>query len=262
MLLTTSRRQRFTNIDLYSIYNSHNGTYGTHPRAIQLFQSIETRFKDTQLGDQRWYLLVIACLSASPDPEAAAGLYQYLIRQEAYQTSESRQALIRRLREALVKTTILVGVCKPLEAILSIMKVEKPEDRDFSQTLDGWQADQANHDRGIDWFKKVYTRNASDTMGLFDAHKDFAWVSAEITYGLFLSDRQVLDDTDTQLVVPPAIMSQNLPLGTHWHIRGTRRVGVSKEDVQIIWDSVKEVSKFFGAELHKVPTVDEVEPDV
>jgi hypothetical protein len=71
-----------------------------------------------------------------------------------------------------------------------------------------------------------------------------------------------LDDTDTQLVVLPVIMSQNLPLETHWHIRGTRRIGVSKEDVQVIWDSVKEVSKFFGVELHKVPTVDEVEPDV
>ncbi|EWY84001.1 DNA polymerase alpha subunit B [Fusarium oxysporum NRRL 32931] len=232
------------------------------PELSQLFQSIETRFKDTHLGDERWYLLVIACLSASPDPESAAALYQYLTRQEVYQTSGSRQALVRRLREALIKTTILVGVCKPLEAILSIMKVEKPEDRDFSQTRDGWQADQANHDRGIDWFKKVYTRNAGDTMGLFDAHKDFAWVSAEITYGLFLSDRQVLDDTDTQLVVLPVIMSQNLPLETHWHIRGTRRIGVSKEDVQAIWDSVKEVSKFFGVELHKVPTVDEVEPDV
>ncbi|KAF9777769.1 hypothetical protein IL306_004314, partial [Fusarium sp. DS 682] len=170
------------------------------PELSQLFQNIETSFKETKLGDQRWYLLVIACLAASPDPEAAAALYQYLTSQEAYQTSESRQALVRRLREALIKATILVGVCKPIEAILSIAKVEKPEDRDYSETRAGWQADQANHDRGIDWFKKVYTRNAGDTMGLFDAHKDFAWVSAEITYGLFLSDRKVLDDTDTQLV--------------------------------------------------------------
>lgn len=232
------------------------------PELSQLFQKIESSFKNTQLGDQRWYILVIACLSTSPDPEAAAALYQYLIKQDAYQTSESRQALIRRIREALLKSVILVGVCKPLEAILAISKIERPEDRDYSVTREGFQINDESHERGKDWFKKVYTRNAGDTIGMFDAHKDFAWTSMEITYGLFLSDRKVLDDVDTQLVVLPAIMSQNLPTESHWHIRGTRRIGVSKEDVQVVWDGVKEIAKFFGVELNKVPTVDEVEPDV
>ncbi|KAM0421328.1 hypothetical protein ACHAPT_010858 [Fusarium lateritium] len=236
--------------------------YELTPELSELFHKIETNFKTTNLGEQRWYLLVIACLSASPDPEASAALYLYLTRQEAYQTSESRQALVRRLREALIKTICLVGVCKPIEAILAIAKVEKPEDRDFTSTRTDWQADAANHERGVNWFKQLYTRNAGDTLGLFDAHKDFSWVSTEITYGLYLSDRKVLDDTDTQLVVLPAIMSQNLRLETHWHIRGTRRIGVSKEDTQVIWDSVRAVSEFFGIELNKVPTVDEIEPDV
>lgn len=232
------------------------------PELSELFSKIENNFKTTNLGEHRWYLLVIACLSASPDPEASAALYLYLTRQEAYQTSESRQALVRRLREALVKTICLVGVCKPIEAILAIAKVEKPQDRDFSRTRQDWQADDANHERAVNWFKQLYTRNATDTLGLFDAHKDFSWISTEITYGLYLSDRQVLDDTDTQMVVLPAIMSQNLRLETHWHIRGTRRIGVSKEDTQVICDSVRAVSEFFGIKLNRVPTVDEVEPDV
>ncbi|EEU38838.1 uncharacterized protein NECHADRAFT_45666 [Fusarium vanettenii 77-13-4] len=232
------------------------------PELSELFSKIENNFKTTNLGEHRWYILVIACLSASPDPETSAALYLYLTRQEAYQTSESRQALVRRLREALVKTICLVGVCKPIEAILAIAKVEKPEDRDFSRTRQDWQADDANHERAVNWFKQLYTRNAADTIGLFDAHKDFSWISTEITYGLYLSDRQVLDDKDTQMVVLPAIMSQNLRLETHWHIRGTRRIGVSKEDTQVVCDSVKAVSEFFGINLNRVPTVDEVEPDV
>src|SRR6478609_8781028 len=104
------------------------------PELSQLFQRIESSFENTQLGDQRWYILVIACLSTSPDPEAAAALYQYLIKQDAYQTSESRQTLVQRIREALFKSVILVGVCKPLEAILAISKIERPEDRDYSAT--------------------------------------------------------------------------------------------------------------------------------
>lgn len=87
-------------------------------------------------------------------------------------------------------------------------------------------------------------------------------MSQEITYGLFLSDRQVLDDLDTQLVVLPAIMSQNLKTETHWHIRGTRRLGVPMEDVKIIWDCVKLVAGFHEVKLNRVPTVEEVEPDV
>ncbi|UZP38798.1 hypothetical protein NXS19_006614 [Fusarium pseudograminearum] len=209
---------------------------GLTPELSQLFQKVENGFKGTQLGNQRWYLLVIACLSTSPDPEAAAAL----IAQKRYPR--------RRLQTS--------------RSHLAISKVEKPEDRDYSTTREGFQINDASHERGKDWFKKVYTRNAGDTIGMFDAHKDFAWTSMEITYGLFLSDRQVLDDVDTQLVVLPAIMSQNLPLETHWHIRGTRRIGVSKDDVQVIWDSVRDVAKFFGVELNKVPTVDAVEPDV
>lgn len=233
------------------------------PKLCRLFEDIENSFKSTDLGSDRWYIVVIACLSASRDPEAAKDLYLYLVnKSENEPGGPGRKALIRRLREALVKTICLVGVCKPIEAILAISRVEKPEDRDLSTTREGWQADEANHERAMGWFKQVYTRNATDTIGLFDAHKDFAWVSGEITYGLFLSDRQVLDDVETQLVVLPAIMSQDLRTETHWHIRGTRRIGVSKKDVQVVWDAVQAVSAFFEFKLTRVPTVDEVEPDV
>ncbi|EMR62425.1 hypothetical protein MGN70_009947 [Eutypa lata] len=227
-----------------------------------LFQKIEEKFRETKLSDESWYILAIACIVASPDPEASAQLYQHLCAQPAYTTSAARQALVRRLREALVKAVSLVGVCKPIEAIVAIGKVERAEDREHSCTRRDWQCDEANHQRGIEWFRKLYTRNAGDTMGLFDAHRDFAWISAEITYGLYLSDRQVLDDVDTEMVVLPAIMMQNLPSETHWHIRGTRRIGVSKDDTEAVCECVRAVAEHFGVRLNKVPTVDQVEPDV
>jgi hypothetical protein len=57
-------------------------------------------------------------------------------------------------------------------------------------------------------------------------------------------------------------MIQNLPKETHWHIRGTRRIGVSKHDVQVIWDCVQLIAKFVGLKLNRVPTVEDVESDV
>lgn len=66
------------------------------------------------------------------EPELSGTLYTYLISQPQFSTSDSRKALIRRVREALVESVSVQGVCKPLEALFSIAKLEKPEDQDFS----------------------------------------------------------------------------------------------------------------------------------
>ncbi|KAL4968935.1 uncharacterized protein BDV14DRAFT_167025 [Aspergillus stella-maris] len=234
------------------------------PRYLSLFQKLESHFaKATSLPADKWAILATATLAAGPDPERADQLYLYLTSKKAYSTSEARKQLVRRLREALFKSIIIVGVCKPIEAILSISKVEREEDKDYSPpTREGWACDEANHERGVGWFNKLYARNSGSTLDLFAAHKDFSWLSTEITYGFFLSDRQVLDDVDTQMVVLPAIMSQNLPNETHWHIRGTRRLGVPIEDVKIVTECVRTVSEFYGVTLNKVPSVEEVEKDV
>ncbi len=65
-------------------------------------------------------------------PSFCANLYSYLIAQPRYSTPAARQALIRRLREALVKDVCILGVCKPLDAIMEIYKIEREEDKDFS----------------------------------------------------------------------------------------------------------------------------------
>ena len=65
-----------------------------------------------------------------------------------------------------------------------------------------------------------------------------AWLSIEITYGLYLSDHSILDGVETELVVLSGIMIQNLPRETGWHLRGTRRIGVSYEDVETIQQCV------------------------
>lgn len=64
------------------------------------------------------------------------------------------------------------------------------------------------------------------------------WMSHHISYGLFFSDRQVLDDYDTELTVLCGIMIQNLPLESAWHIRGARRIGLSGKDLETTQECV------------------------
>ena len=74
---------------------------------------------------------------------------------------------------------------------------------------------------------------------------NIGWLSVEITYGLYLSDHSILDAVDTELVVLSGIMMQNLATETGWHLRGTRRIGVSYDNVETIQQCVSDLPSHF-----------------
>ena len=143
----------------------------TAEQLVNLLKALEEKFPTKTLGEDRWYLIAVnksslifisSTLSTSsstlatyfflkknkdilnpPTPQISAltggnsaelvgHLYTHLISQPRYTTPSSRQQLVRRLREALVKSVSIVGVCKPIEAIFQIAEREREEDKDFS----------------------------------------------------------------------------------------------------------------------------------
>lgn len=233
----------------------------TAAQAIDLFEEVEQKFPHKTLGEETWYLVVLSSL-VGIEPEHAMNLYKYLISKPQYSTPESRQALVRRLRETLVKNVSIQGVCKPLEALFSISKIEREADKDYTFTRDNWQAGPENRARGEKWLNSIYKSNLSTATDQFAAHKDFDFISREITYGFYLSDHSILGPLETELVTLAGIMIQNLPLETAWHLRGARRVGVSMEDVELVQQCVELVAKLSGTRLHKVPRVADIEHEV
>lgn len=65
-------------------------------------------------------------------PGFAPLLYKQLIQRPEHQSPAQRQALMRRIRETLFKLIVIIGVCKPLEAIFDIDVITRPEDKDYS----------------------------------------------------------------------------------------------------------------------------------
>lgn len=231
------------------------------PRYDELFRDIEKQFELSQIASDRWYLTVLSALTTTPDPQIADQLYLYLTSQPAYSTPAARRTLIQRMREALFKNIALVGLPKPTEALISISRVEPEDEIEESFTREKWQRDEANRVRGFEWLRTIYAHNIMALFDLFKRHRDWGFWVGEIAYGLHLSDRQVLDDVETELVVLPAVMGQNLPRMTYWHIRGIRRLGVLKEDVKMVCDCVHKISRFCGVELDRIPEVDVVDSE-
>ncbi|EUC33745.1 hypothetical protein COCCADRAFT_95243 [Bipolaris zeicola 26-R-13] len=245
----------------------------TADKALALFKAIEEKFPAKTLGEDKWYILALATIVSGSQPNFAPLLYKHLIARPQYQSAEERRKLLRRMREVLFKLVIIVGVCKPLEAVFDIdAVVEREEDRDLTSTrydilspfsLEGWQCDEANLQRGEAWLGRLYQNNLQGKINnAFDANKDFGWLTKNITYGLFLSDHSVLNDIETEITVLTGIVMQNLARESAWHLRGLRRIGVTKEDVEVIRECCELTARFCGVSLHKVPRVEDIEHEV
>jgi hypothetical protein len=107
-------------------------TTPTKADLLALLTTLESHFSSSTLGSEKWFILALASLVAGGHPDLSADLYLHLISRPGYQSSESRQALVRKLREVLVKLVAIVGVPKCIDAVFSIAGVEREEDRDWS----------------------------------------------------------------------------------------------------------------------------------
>ncbi|KAF2703290.1 hypothetical protein K504DRAFT_444142 [Pleomassaria siparia CBS 279.74] len=210
----------------------------TEEDALALFQAVEEKFPAKTLGNDKWYIVAFAAMVGGGQPGFAPTLYKELIKRPEYSTSEQRKALMRRIRETMMKIGSVVGVCKPLEAIFDIDAATQPDDKDYAFSREGWQCDEANRLRGFAWQDRIYKQNQGKIDDALSSQKDFDWLTKNIIYGLYLSDQSILNDIETELSVLCGIMIQNLPRETGWHLRGIRRIGVSMEDVETIQQCV------------------------
>lgn len=229
---------------------------------IEHFKGIESLYSTTTLGAEQWYLIVLSVFTSTGQCRLVPELYTYLISLPQYSTSTERKDLMKRLRETLVKLTSIIGVARPLEAIININSVTAPEDRDYSFSRQDWKNNEENHERGEAWLRRLYSEHFDSTMTIFDAQKDFGWISSEITYGLYLSDHRILNGVETELCVLSGLFCQGLPRMVGWHLRATRRIGVSSEDCEIIQQCIEACVEYAGVEIKDMPRVKDIEHEV
>ena len=77
-------------------------------------------------------------------------------------------------------------------------------------------------------------------------------------YGLYQSERSVLDDLMTSRISIASLMTMDVPKQLSWHIRGFINIGGTKEELVEIMDVVKGIIKICEVELkNDIPDIDE-----
>jgi hypothetical protein len=165
-----------------------------------------------------------------------------------------RRKLWREMKEGLVKSSILVGVPKVIETLLSLRSVIEEGSRDYGFVREGlgregWEGGEVES-RGDEGLGKIYRDDIEpiwDAMGsdLKDVSTynlvsgEFGeglievveWMSRNVTYGTFLTPHRTLEDSSASrdpLAFDPALLSVVtlsclVPQRTHreilWHLR-------------------------------------------
>jgi hypothetical protein len=117
--------------------------------------------------------------------------------------------------------------------------------------------------RGFDFMLQLYRHNLPDIMGTWRRHQaDVEWLEMRVVYGLFLSDLSVMTGVESEMVVLPAIMAQDILGPTIWHTRGLQRLGVSKADTNAVLEVVKGCAAWAGRELKEVAKLTAEDVDI
>jgi len=179
-----------------------------------------------------------------------------------------RRQVVRRLKETITKSAILVGVGKSIEAAFVLNSVTEEGDRDDAQPRSDFTLDEKNHQRGKEGLLRVYQQNLGPIDEKFgDAH-EMLRIGYDITYGYFLSlcrpwhPEAPLTFSETELIVISCFIAQQSPRELKWHLRGCLRAGWTEEQVELFQQGIEKVAIACGVEerlLKDLPRVKDVE---
>ena len=144
-----------------------------------------------------------------------------------------------------MKTWTITGIPSVITAVTNLAKAEAKIRNDATTPIPSLldqtkqshyyplQLDTNIERQGHNFMLDIYQHNLDPIMSTWGAHQaDFEWLEKRIIYGLFLSDHTILTAVETEIVVLAAMMCQELKPPALWHVRGMRRLGVSREGVQ------------------------------
>ncbi|KAL0259702.1 hypothetical protein SLS55_005441 [Diplodia seriata] len=101
--------------------------------------------------------------------------------------------------------------------------------------------------RGATHLHRLYRHHLPAITRTWASHEaDFRWLEESVIYGLFLSDDAVLSALETSLVTASAIVAQGLKPPSLWHLRGLRRLGLARGDVEGVVRVVGECAVWAG----------------
>ncbi|KAJ5627315.1 hypothetical protein N7528_004742 [Penicillium herquei] len=229
---------------------------------LQLLEELRAQWEGSVDTKDHWYIVAATAMAAAGAGPDVTELYQIATRGIGLDEEKHIQ---RRLKEAILKTSILYGVPKSLQALLPLFATLKEEQIDHygprTEALKNGETQEDRRDRGRQHFDILWTPAAAQANREknFKYQPDLYMLNLETIYELWLSEHTVLNPVETQMCTTAALICSGSPQQAMWHTRGIIRHGGSPEVARFAQEIAFKVGNAYGCNVEAVTKVDDID---
>ncbi|KAF7190726.1 hypothetical protein HII31_07885 [Pseudocercospora fuligena] len=242
---------------------------------IELLEKFSGKEGVADITKATWYAIAVCEASNSACALAASSAGHEVVRLYRFATIglplETQKVIQRRIKEAIVKTTMLYGGPKALQALFPLFKDLKEEEIDhYGPRWDSIKDDfdgallrpKARQRAGADFFGTLWGPDAARQNLEFNFNYcPDLYVQNIITLEWFISDDGIFRPHETCMCTAAAIICSNSPLQAMWHTRGIVRQGGTLYQAKFAQQLALGIAALYDARTGKIVPVEEIDFD-
>ncbi|KAH3670365.1 hypothetical protein OGAPHI_000880 [Ogataea philodendri] len=177
-----------------------------------------------------WYLLVAICFTVQRKLDLLVDLVAFLLSRA--QDHSAKVDLLASVREAIFTTGVLYGNPLMINALLHLRNSVDPHLLSDTPLRDPTVPVTELHHRGYTYFQSIYGDETDQTLRLLaSVHPDYPYSALALIFGPIFHFHGILTQTETSYCICAALIANNLPVQSLWHMKGALRLGASREQV-------------------------------
>ncbi|KIW97119.1 uncharacterized protein Z519_02511 [Cladophialophora bantiana CBS 173.52] len=215
---------------------------------------------DTPSSSPLWYILTTALLLAFHKEKLIGELWTYLSTRYGVCSQEVETAdllaVARRIREACLKASTLVGFPRAINALLALQHAIQTTHPNLSSILEADQSlrsaastsppdPEAKSARGMALFQKIYAQHSPRVLTAMSACSggDLTFFAINCIYGELLAEDSIIGDLETGLLEFICCLADGCAPQAKGHFFGSVNLGASKDTLRAAVRLTDEVAR-------------------
>ncbi|KAF2843297.1 hypothetical protein M501DRAFT_1012654 [Patellaria atrata CBS 101060] len=235
----------------------HSTSSEIERNASNLIENLATEAVGTAAADS-WYCIVACAFAACNQGTLVARVYQRAI-SSYMDDADDRKRILHRIKESIIKVTVIFGIPRGINAIRSIIKVIPPGDEyDNTKSRKEMIDPVVEYDRGLRYMRNIFREDLDPFLDTMELHsRDLKEMVVDYIYGHLQSNLDVIDAITTSQLNIVSLIPMDVMTEVAWHMRGLIRNGGSVNQIQYVLDTVDRICKVTEVQLrNELPTVD------